>query len=416
MTAPVQVAAQRASTLGVDEGLVLLGVLAASVAAALPTIGGRIGPGEALFAAGFVVVFGLRRHDMIDALRANPVRWPVMALLVALSVSAVLGVTGLRGVLQAAALGFYLLIGIPMVLYHHRLAPLLWQLLAAVVVVDAVSVLSANVGVSGAAWDAGAGRYRTYLTPVGALASSAAALTGYFAAGTLLRFRIWSAVGLALCVMTVFYDQSRTAMLSMLLVILMVVSAAQLHQSRTQRRPWIRRALYVVVGSTSLALAALVLSRTDRVAAQFATLATSGSFESTDVVRTLGYREAISAVMTHPWLGPGLGTVRDPFFDQVVHNAYLQLAADVSVLATLAFVLVLGRAGQLIGRRVRVTLRSGDTDHAIFALAALGVVLSLAVKFLFHPLGLVMSDWIHFLVAASAFGTMKHREPYATIG
>jgi len=400
--------------LGVDELLFLLGVLAAPLAATLPSVAGRIGPAEACFAASFLLIFGLRRRATLDAIRGNPLRWQVIALIAALMLSAVLGVTGLRGVLQAAALGFYLLIGIPLVMYHRKLVPLMWSVLAAVVLFDALSVLTAAAGFSFAAWDAGAGRYRTLLTPVGALATSATALTGYFAAETLLRFRVWSALALALCILTVFYDQSRTAMMSVLLVILVVGVALQLHRTRTVRFSAVRRLLYAVLGVVSLALAAFVLSRTDRVAEQLATLSTSGSFEATDVVRTLGYREAVNAVIAHPWLGPGLGTVRDPLFDQVVHNAYLQLAADVGVFAAIALLLLLARSGQLVWGQVRETLRTGQTDQAIFALAALGVVLTLAVKFLFHPLGLVMSDWIHFLVAASAFGTSPRMGAHAT--
>lgn len=400
--------------LGVDELLFLLGVLAAPLAATLPSVAGRVGPGEACFAASFVLLVGLRRRETLDAVLANPLRWHVTALIAALMVSAVLGETGFRGVLQATALGFYLLIGIPLAMYHRRLVPLMWAVLAGVVLVDALSVLTAAAGFSFAAWDAGAGRYRTLLTPVGALATSATALTGYFAAGTLLRFRVWSALALALAILTVFYDQSRTAMLSVLLVILVVGAASQLHRTRTIRFSAVRRSVYALVGVVSLALAAFALSRTDRVAEQLTTLATSGSFESTDVVRTLGYREAVTAVMAHPWLGPGLGTVRDPLFDQVVHNAYLQLAADVSVFAAVILMLMLGRSSQLVWGQVRETLGSGQTDNAIFALAALGVILTLAVKFLFHPLGLVMSDWIHFLVAASTFGGITRTELHAT--
>lgn len=400
--------------LGLDELLFLLGVLAAPLAAALPSVAGRIGPGEALFAASFVLLAGLRRHELLAMLRLNPIRWQVSALVLALAVSAVLGVGGIRGVLQAAALGFYLLVGIPLVLYHRRLTPLMWALLALVVVVDALSVLSAAAGFSFAAWDAGAGRYRTLISPVGALASNATALTGLFAAGTLLRFRVSSAMALACCILTIAYDQSRTAMLSVLLVLGVVGAASQLHRTHTMRLSSPRRVLYAGLGTLVLALVILALSRSDRLAGQLATLAISGSLESTDVVRALGYREALTALAAHPLLGPGLGTIRDPLFDQVVHNAYLQLAADVSVFASLALLLMLGRAMQLAWTLVRATLRAGETQEAVYALGSLGVFLSLAVKFLFHPLGLVMSDWIHFLVAATAFHALDQWGTRAT--
>ncbi len=417
--APVTVAVRpvhlSAPLLGVDEALVLVGVLAAPLASVLPSVAGRVGPGEAFFAASFVVALGMRRDETVTALRENPLLWPVIALTALLALSAVLGETGVHGALQAMGLAFYLLVGLPLITHYPRLPRLMWAVLAGVVLFDALSVLTAAAGFSFLAWDAGSGRFRTLITPVGALGASATALTGYFAAATFLRFRLWSAVGLALCVLTVFYDQSRTSMLAVVVILLLVGAASQMQRSRTLRFAGLQKTLYAAVGLIAIALVVFVLSRSDRLAEQLAVIATSGSLESADLVRTLGYREAITAVMSNPWLGPGLGTIRDPLFDQVVHNAYLQLAADVSVFATVALLLMLGRALQLVWRQVRWTLRTDQTDDAIFSLAALGVIVAVAVRFLFHPLGVVLGDWIHFMVAFSAFGVVHRTGSHAAV-
>jgi O-antigen ligase len=126
-----------------------------------------------------------------------------------------------------------------------------------------------------------------------------------------------------------------------------------------------------------------------------------------DVNRALGYQTAVWAVADHPLLGQGFQTTRATMNDEVVHNGYLQLSADLGVPAGIALVALFTIPLWRMGRTIRTTLKapSSAIDYGELTQESIAffAVLALAVKLCFHPVGTVVQDWIFFMAAAPRF-------------
>jgi O-antigen ligase len=139
----------------------------------------------------------------------------------------------------------------------------------------------------------------------------------------------------------------------------------------------------------------------------------SGAFETdvavrlerTDSARYSGLFIALDSIVEHPLSGRGLGSTinfDDPN-ESVIHNIYLGAWADLGLLGFLAiagFTLCWTPSFRRYARLIRLPLVPSDKAWLHSGFVGL---LAFAFVGLYHPIGVEVSDWIHFIIPASLY-------------
>lgn len=401
---------------GVDGWIFLVSVTLVPFSNILPLGVRRIAPSDLGWILLASVLLQLRRKAIWPYIYKNPVLLPVLVIIGYMAATALLGApfegTG-HALLQAASLAFYLLLVLPIFAYYTKFSRIIWGILVAGVAFDALLLLLGLIGVPYTGMDTGNGRFRTILTPVGSLASNAAAVSALFALGAVLKRSLWGVAGVAMCIFVINMDKSRTALIAFGVMCIYVFLIAQVMAGKGGAGLKRRLAYFGIVGGI-LAVMAVFVVGTDRY--KIGLVPTSG-LESVDFKRALGYKLAIDAVVKHPLFGNGFQTTRtsivaltadDPaLLEEVVHNGYLQLSADLGLPAGIALMFVLfvplRRMGKALVRCLRAQSHEIDAAELMMESAAFFAVFALVIKMCFHPVGLLAQDWIFFIAAAPRF-------------
>jgi hypothetical protein len=125
--------------------------------------------------------------------------------------------------------------------------------------------------------------------------------------------------------------------------------------------------------------------------------------ERIDSARSEMNRDVIAAIADHPVLGSGMGTTRSGASagPLVIHNAYLQMWADVGLLGFLSFsTLTLGSIPVLYAR---YRLRAGaNPELRVLFYNGIFVLACWMVAALLHPVSTELSEWIMFILGYSS--------------
>ena len=129
----------------------------------------------------------------------------------------------------------------------------------------------------------------------------------------------------------------------------------------------------------------------------------SDDIDRIDSARSQMNRDVIAAIADHPVLGNGMGTTRSGATagPLVIHNAYLQIWADVGLLGFLSFTaLTLGSIPVL---RARYRRRAGgDAERRILFYNGMFLLACWGVAALLHPVSTELSEWIMFILGYSS--------------
>ncbi|GAB1530834.1 MULTISPECIES: O-antigen ligase family protein [Brevibacillus] len=154
----------------------------------------------------------------------------------------------------------------------------------------------------------------------------------------------------------------------------------------------------------------------DRTGSVFANMSTNGilaGIASSDPIRFQMIITALDEIVSHPWVGQGIGTTKyqtetGPI---VVHNAYLQTWADLGILGLLALIgLYFGWIIKLptVMRYIQSSINVKERSlyyNSIF------ILLYMSFSALFHPLSTEWSEWILFIIASAIYwGCTKRKE------
>ncbi|MED1919386.1 O-antigen ligase family protein [Bacillus thuringiensis] len=154
----------------------------------------------------------------------------------------------------------------------------------------------------------------------------------------------------------------------------------------------------------------------DRTGSVFANLSTNGilaGIASSDPIRFQMIITALDEIVSHPWVGQGIGTTKyqtatGPI---VVHNAYLQTWADLGILGLLALLgLYFGWIIKLptVMRHIQGSINVRERSlyyNSIF------ILLYMSFSALFHPISTEWSEWIMFIIASAIYwGCTKRKE------
>lgn len=131
-----------------------------------------------------------------------------------------------------------------------------------------------------------------------------------------------------------------------------------------------------------------------------------------DPTRAEHYQIAIDGISTLSLLGGGLEDLRGTLTNEPIHNAYLQLAADVSPIAAILFIVFLGTLFVRFLRVLNQPPSSANRGLRFLAEAGAGFVLVVSVHRLFHPLGLVSTDWIFLVLAWGCYVSTYKVSPF----
>jgi O-antigen ligase len=178
------------------------------------------------------------------------------------------------------------------------------------------------------------------------------------------------------------------------------------------------RPLAIVVGVACLAPMLLVLSagsglffesgevglvRRGLTVVQAIVTRNSDDIDRLDSVRSQMNRDVIAAIADHPVLGNGMGTTRSGATSGlvVIHNAYLQMWADVGLLGFLSFsALTLGSIPILCAR---YRLRAGaDPERRVLFYNGMFLLACWGGAALLHPISTELSEWIMFILGYSS--------------
>jgi hypothetical protein len=129
----------------------------------------------------------------------------------------------------------------------------------------------------------------------------------------------------------------------------------------------------------------------------------SDDIDRVDSARSQMNRDVIAAIADHPVLGNGMGTTRSAATagPVVIHNAYLQMWADVGLLGFLSFsALTLGSIPVLCARYRR---RAGaDPERRVLFYNGMFLLACWGVAALLHPVSTELSEWIMFILGYSS--------------
>jgi len=273
-------------------------------------------------------------------------------------------------------------------------------------------VLMGFLGVSGVFTLMAFGRYGTVLNPPGSLwrvgilvlvSSSLNLLVG--------RSFLWPLIMFTCSVALLVFDGARTAGLSILVafgfVAYFMVKEMRNRGGFATRRVLARMTLLGVVligGIVWRPIQEAYVGNVgfgDRLSGMFNAAESSGveGVESTDQNRAEMLRVAYDAIAAHPLLGTGMGTTSlSGIYDGlVIHDAYLQVWADVGLFGFMAYVVL--TIGILLGRWARRSevARADISDRVSFH-NGVYILTCWALSGLLHPLSTEISEWVMFIV------------------
>ena len=387
----------------IGEILFLLAFLAFPISQKFPLFGGHAGISE-LCLLGSAIALGPRNYArLLNNILRNPVAPTAFIVFFTMFIIGLLQVNGMHGVFQSLAFAFYTLFSIPLVVTYVHVNKVLWKILIGYLILHSLLLLfSALFGQNQFAWDEGAGRYASLIFGVGSGYLITIGIT-YFLLSGLINRRIISWLMLVLMVFAIYMDKSRMAILLLAVLAIYVSILYMLFQ-----RPIYDILLYLQKMASigflflSILIAVGILAGSESYRGDF--LRGIINVEDIDSVRMSGYIAALEKIIHNPFIGGGLGNTRDDDSGQGVHNAYLQLSADISLIAGIAFFIMILCALLRSWWYVRNQISSqASNEKLVISGTMCYAVLSIALHKIFHPLGLVFTDWMFFMAAAPAF-------------
>lgn len=246
-----------------------------------------------------------------------------------------------------------------------------------------ITITHVLIGDSPLAWDTGNGRVATVLSGVGGGALFSAAGMAFFLARYSLNIK--KAQSILFCCLLFFGILLDSSVTSLVIALsLLVVTFASSAGRRNIFNLLFILALLIGVGYVLASVAIIKYTSLD-------TLEFVG-----DINRREQFYTALEALMTGQLLGFGLESILAGPTNEPIHNAYLQLAVDISPVAALLFftyVVILGHN----------LLKKTNTGLSVTSILGYKIsflfVLILGLHRLFHPLGLVGTDWILLIIA-----------------
>jgi hypothetical protein len=394
--------AERPSTAHrLDATLFGLALLLSPVGWALQIAGGRTGPADAVLSA-LVLLFALTRPSALMRQLCSIdgfaglflVAWVALAWFASMSDD----ITDLLS--PVCSLVLYVVL-VPMVLRSTSIGSTAAAAMGILVIADGLLLVLGASSTIGGSITTGSGRIYTWLTPVGTLSTNGAVgvllAIGFLLGGLHQRF-VWAvgAAGLALVVA----DGSRAAAIGLVAGTLGVVMLALVSLGEVRRSVRTR----VILGGCAIAAVAMLITLNPSVLGDRILQQSVAAFQDprqNQEARVGGYEEALSGIAEHPLLGPGFHSTIHAGSFQVVHNAWLQVAVDVGIPGALCLIYVCVAPLVLGLRRLGQAEVRQSTPSFACVLAAVGIFICCIVKFMTHPLGLVISDWVPYLVGTS---------------
>src|SRR5579885_108453 len=333
-----------------------------------------------------------------------------------MALTSMLNNMNVQGLLQATKLSFIFLILCPMIGGESKFVRVSMLSAGFATILNAVLMVFGRLGLLPTSAEYGAARWGTVLNLPGPLAFLGLLTFGYGAYGSLQskRHKWWYFAVAVSSVYIVLADGSRTGALC--LILLTVYVACVSLRSRTNRRTAFRRLLCltgavlgvtIIAGGRSTLQTGSGLPVNSRVTKLFEgnTGGIGDTIQDNDLARYGAMVLAINEIRMHPLWGHGLGSTK--YFPDgetvVVHNAYLQSWADLGLLGFLAITLtLLWWVPQLRGAVKSIQKLPFPGLRALHHGAICGLF---AYSFicLYHPIGVEISDWIHFIIPSSIF-------------
>jgi hypothetical protein len=322
--------------------------------------------------------------------------------------------------LQAAKLAVILAVAFPLLCSRPDLIVPAHIGFGVAIVLNALLVLLGMLGFEDLAFiSAAEGRWGTLLNLPGSL-SRLGLLLLVFAVYLLAHARhvlMAGSVYLASCLL-VMVDGSRTSV--SLLVLGHIVALGIVIVERRSRAliflPLLALALWIAIS------AAISFSQEDMLPSALQRIATAmedeASLANVDPVREFMNEQALRQAFQAPFMGSGLNTLLIPIqgIPSTVHNTYLQLWAEVSVLAMAGFVLLAFAWLPAVGRTLRALAGLERPLDKAVGYNAFYIALCFPLAALFHPLSTEWTEWLPLIVAYSIWHALQLARARSTAG
>lgn len=311
---------------------------------------------------------------------------------------------------QGAKLAVVVGVGASLLVSQPRYSRVAFGALVAALSLNCVLLLCGLLGATSVAWEMAPGRWGTMLNPPGTLGRLGVAAWLYSGYVAVIARRWWGWGLLIMCWGLVFMDASRAQFMLAAGIGVLLVGLAWVESGGGR----VRRVALAAVVLTATTISFLIGERPEIAAAM-----RSGTPDLSSLTFDLGRGEALlaglQAIRAHPFLGTGIGTTRVQTLTGpvVVHNAFLQVWADIGILGFMAYTwLMLSWLFWSARAWVGVRLRASASDRAL-GYSSWAMLVAAAVGSLFVPLSTEWAEWILFLFPlglfweAVRFGTMQ---------
>lgn len=274
----------------------------------------------------------------------------------------------------------------PCILRHSSLERAFRSMLITIGTVNSLLIVSARAGIGSLAFDTGSGRFGTVIAFPGDLAKIALLASIYLLSEYAAGGSMWLLFLLGLNAVSLISDGSRTYYLAYVLVLMLeIVTGFRRLISTTKGFSFSFARGGLLVFAFALLAVFSAVSVTSPTNPMQRILSLVASREATLDIRAELNRYALKTVSSNILIGTGLGTTMQE--SQVVHNVYLQMLSDLGILGFIGYLIIL--LAPLMPRRA---------DNTVFLTNHQGHLMLSCLVFsgLFHPIGLLTTDWIPF--------------------
>lgn len=360
-----------------------------------------------------LIPYALQNRFLFRRLRI-PASYFVLVMLAVMALTALTSALDVTSMLQVAKLSIILVVLYSLFLSVPSAARMAMQVAGFGAVLNALCLVLGRAGVPGLVEPYGDGRWTTVLNHVGALA-----FLGLLAFGQAVYASLHGAKGLwwhvtvsASCVWLVICDGSRTGALSLLLIFF-YIAATTIAASPSSSRARLRLLVLVSVGLAVGTFASVASSNSEdsigplqgRVTRMFTDHqgGLQDTLQAADIARFEAMLAALNAISSHPLWGHGFQSTYVVIDGTVVlvHNAYLQVFADLGLFGCLAFVgVVCWWVPRLPRILSRIRLVSNVQDRGLLH-GAIAALCAFTFTCLYHPLSVEITDWIRFIAPSA---------------